>query len=302
MHEDIGTILNKGYGTWSRNLNIALPFFLNTMFSFLIVMLLMFTLAAVVATSSMSNIGSGISSASPEEMMNMLGSLIVDNLLAVIAMVLVFGLLSIFVQSYFTAGAIGMARSALQTGHSSFSDMFLSGKANVVNLFLAKVLVLMLIFAGIVFFIPGILTVGDPGELLSNPQSALLTSVLLGFGIVTWLFYIIIVSIVLSFVDFSLVLDRLDPISAIEKGLSFFMQNKLDVFLLYVLMISFSILINVIGELVSSIEVVNTVWAFMSFILSFAVIQPLMAVWFTRLYLNRNGREIYDVSELLTYP
>ncbi len=298
MHEDLGTILNKGYGTWSRNLNIALPFFLNTMFSFLIVMLLMFTLAAVFAASSMSD----ISSASAEEMMDLFGSLILDNLLSVIAMVLIFVLLSIFIQSYFTAGAIGMARSALQTGHSSFSDMFLSGKENVVNLFLTKVLVIMLIFAGVVFLIPGILTAGELSELLSNPESAVLTSILLGFGVLIWLFYIIVMSIVLSFVDFSLVLDRLDPISAIEKGLSFFMQNKLDVFILYVLMVSFSILINVIGELVSSIEVVSTVWALISFILSFAVIQPLIAVWFTRLYLNRNEREIYDVSDLLAYP
>jgi isoprenylcysteine carboxyl methyltransferase (ICMT) family protein YpbQ len=67
-------------------------------------------------------------------------------------------------------------------------------------------------------------------------------------------------------------------------------------------MVSFSILINIIGELVSSIEVISTVWAFMSFVLSFAVIQPLVAVWFTRLYLNRNDREIYDVSDLLDYP
>ena len=29
MHEDMGTLLNKGYGTWTRNMAIAVPAFLN---------------------------------------------------------------------------------------------------------------------------------------------------------------------------------------------------------------------------------------------------------------------------------
>ena len=29
MQEDIGTIINKGFGTWTRNLNICIPFVLN---------------------------------------------------------------------------------------------------------------------------------------------------------------------------------------------------------------------------------------------------------------------------------
>ncbi len=31
MYEDMGTLLNKGYGTWTRNMVIAVPFILDLM-------------------------------------------------------------------------------------------------------------------------------------------------------------------------------------------------------------------------------------------------------------------------------
>lgn len=301
MHEELGKILNKGYGTWSRNLGIALPFFLGTMASIFIFMVGIFAISFVIAAVSFTDV-TDTSAMTVEESMEVLIPMFMDNL----GIVAILGLLTLlvlsFVQSYFDAGAIGMAQSASATGHTTFDDMFHAGKKNVVNLFLARLIVSLIVIAGVIFFIPGFLTMGDIDSFINNPENALLSSMLLLFGLLLFSLYAFVVSLIVSPMEFCLVLDGLDPMSALEKSYHFFMSNKLDVFILILVMIAMSVVINVIGEIIGSIEVLATVWAFMSIILSIVVIQPLITIWWTRFYMSRTGQELYDVSDLLEYP
>ncbi|MDR6223383.1 hypothetical protein [Methanococcoides alaskense] len=301
MNEDLGRILNKGFSTWSHNYGIAVPFFLNMVASLFILMMAIFLIPFIVAATSMSDIG-GASSLTTEESIELLMSLFSDNIVLVLVLGLIAFLAISFVQSYFEAGAIGMAQAASASGHTTFDDMFRAGKENVFSLFFTRIIISLIFIAGIVFIVPGMLTMGDFKSFIDNPENALLTSLLLLFGFLLWGLYVLVIDIIFSVVRFGLVLDRLDPMEALVKGYSFFMNNKLVIFLMYLVVIGISIAINMVGELISYVEVLANAWIFLSFILSFAVIQPLVTVWWTRLYMNRTGKELYDISELLEYP
>jgi len=301
MNEELGRLLNKGFSTWSHNYGIAVPFFLNMMASLFILMVAIFIIPFIVAAMSMPDIGDA-SSLTTVESMELLISLFSDNIVVVLVLGLITFLAISLVQSYFEAGAIGMAQAASASGHTTFDDMFRAGKGNVFNLFLTRIIISLIFIAGIVFIVPGMLVMGDLDSFINNPENALLTSLLLLFGFLLWGLYILIIDIIFSVVRFGLVLDSLEPMEALEKGYRFFMNNKLVVFLMYLMIIGISIAINLIGELISYVEVLANAWIFLSFILSFAVIQPLVTVWWTRLYMNRTGKELYDISDLLEYP
>ncbi|WP_440951504.1 DUF7847 domain-containing protein [Methanococcoides sp. FTZ1] len=301
MHEDLGTVLNKGFGTWVRNLGIAIPFIFNMLLSMLVLLMAFIILSFIVLAPFASGI-SDPSSLSPEETMEMIMPLFNESIGIVIVFVILTMLVMAFVQSYFTAGAVGMAKSACESGHTTLSDMFSYAHKNVINLLLAKIMVFLIILAGVIFMVPGALVTNDFGALMSNPENALVSSAMLLFGFLLWVVYAVIVSIVLIPLEFCLVVDNLDPMSGLKKAYGFFKGNKLDVLLLFLVMISISVLSNLLSEVMSTIEAVGAVWAFISFILSIGVIQPLITVWWTRLYMSRSGKELYDISELLEYP
>ncbi|KGK97797.1 hypothetical protein LI82_08470 [Methanococcoides methylutens] len=301
MHEDLGKVLNKGFGTWKRNLGIAIPFIFNMLLSMLVLVMAVIILTFLVIAPSVSEIADP-SALSPEEAMEMIMPLFSES----IGVIIIFGLLTMlvlaFIQSYFTAGAVGMAKMASESGHTTLSDMFRYGNDNVISLLMAKIMVFLISLAGVIFIVPGALVTNDFGTLMSNPENAVVTSMMLLFGFLLWVIYAIIVGLILSPLEFCLVVDNLDPMSALKKAYSFFMENKMDVFLLFLVMISISVLNNLLSEVMSTIEALGAVWAFISFILSFAVIQPLITVWWTRLYMSRSEKELYDISELLEYP
>ncbi|MEL4305286.1 hypothetical protein [Methanococcoides sp. LMO-2] len=301
MHEDLGRVLNKGFGTWKRNLGIAVPFIFNMLLSMLVFVIAFIILSFIVLAPSVSEIADP-SSLSPEETMEMIMPLLNDSIGIVIAFGILTMLVLVFMQAYFTAGAVGMAKVASETGHTTLSDMFRYGNDNVISLFLAKIMVFLISFAGVIFIVPGALITNDLGALMSNPENAVVPGAMLLFGFLLWVIYAVIIGLILSPLEFCLVVDRLDPMSGLKRAYGFFMGNKLDVLLLFLVMISISVLNNLLSEAMSAIEAVGAVWAFTSFFLSIAVIQPLITVWWTRLYMSRSGKELYDISELLDYP
>ncbi len=302
MQQDIGTIINKGFGTWTRNLNISLPFILNFGINGLLALIAFVVFVAVFVMPELSSIGLDPANISPEQMLSILSSVAIDHIMLIIAGFVIIMVLMMFIQSYFIAGAIGMSKSAMETGDTHLNDMFLYGNKNVVNLFLTSILLALIMLAGIIFIVPGVLAVENLNMFLSNPEETAASSVLFAIGFLAWMLYILVASIVLSIVKYALVVGNLDPMSALETGFRFFMGNKLDISLMWLILISISILIGIIGEGISSVPVLSTLWTFADIAITVAVIPPLTTIWWTRLYLSRTGRKIHDVSELLDYP
>ena len=302
MPEDIGTIINKGLSTWTRNLNICIPFVFNLLIGGLLALIAFFIFVVIFIVPPMSGANIDPETISPEQMMDIFSSVFSENILIVAVFLLGFILLLTFVESYFTAGAIGMAKNALIKGDTSLGDMFSAGNQNAFNLFLASILISLITLLGIVFLIPGFLVVEDFGMLLTNPESVAQSATLLVFGFLFWGIYIAVISIILAVVVYALVVDRLDPISALETGFRFFMNNKLDVFLVWMILVALSIALSLVGSLFNSVEALAIIWTFVNFIISVVVIPPLTTIWFTRLYLDRTGNMMYDHQDLLMYP
>ena len=156
MYEDFGTILNKGFKSWVRNLNICIPFALSLLINMTLYVLFFGLMGYLLFTSSTGSI-TDPATLSQEELFSMMWKGFSQNLTLFIFLVLGFFLLVMFVQSFFTAGAIGMAKKASETGDTVLSDMLASGSKNNFRLFLAVLLISLLSLAGIVFLVPGVL-------------------------------------------------------------------------------------------------------------------------------------------------
>lgn len=298
MPEDIGTIINKGFKTWVRNLNICIPFVLNSVVGG-ILSFFYFAVIGILLLGPELESGVDPSLLPPEELFTIIADAALENTGTVVLVTLLFFLMVGFVQAFFTAGAIGMAKRAAETGDTVLSDMMAAGKRNGFRLFLFSVLIALLAFAGIVFVVPGALAVGDLSYFLDNPEASLRGAGLLSLGILVWVLYALILNISLTMVGYALVIDELDPIEAISMGLRVFMGNKLDVIILWVLSLSLSFVASYIQEFIGS----DSGFVFMlTTLFSLIVIAPLTAVWWTRLYLTKTCRNLYDHTELLCDP
>jgi hypothetical protein len=297
MIEDINAILHKGFGTWKRNLAICIPFILEVLstvflvFAFSVLFMMLFIVPVMSAN------GLDPEQLTPETLMSLMGSLLSGNIWFLVAFGIVFVLIYVFMESFFMAGAIGMSKEASQRGDTSIRDMSAYGMRNVVSLFLTRVLILLMALAGIVLLIPGILSMGDMGMLLNDPQQALAGASMLVFGILLWGLYLIAISIILVFVQYALVLEDLDPVSAIEKGVTVFMSNRSSALTLWLILTGIAILLSFIGELAGYVDVLAQVWSLTNIMLTLLVIQPLTVILWTRLYLNRTGKKLYSLDD-----
>ncbi|WP_292463925.1 hypothetical protein [Methanolobus sp.] len=299
MTEDITTIVHKGFSTWKRNLAICVPFIMEVLMTFVLffIFTVVFVMLFILPGVSANNLD--LEQLSPEEFLAVTSSLLSGSVWSIVAFGIVFILIYMFLQSFFMAGAIGMSKEASQRGDTSLRDMSAYGMRNVVSLFLAKILILLLSLAGIVFTIPGILSIGDLGTLLNDPQQAIAGTSVLLFGLLIWGFYLLAISIVLIFVQYALVIENLDPVSAIEKGVAVFMSNKSGALSLWLLLMVIAVVMQLFGEIAGYIDVVAQVWSLTNIMLTLLMVQPLTTIWWTRLYLNRNGKKLYSLDDYI---
>jgi hypothetical protein len=298
MYEDVGTIINKGFSSWVRNLNICIPFVLSLFFN-MVLYILLFGLMGFLIFSSNSDIISdpaALSSLSNTELLSMLWEGLTENILLSALLIFVFFLIGIFVQSFFTAGAIGMAKRASETGDTTLSDMLTFGSKNMFRLFLAILLLSLLTLGGIVFLVPGALTIGDLSTVLENPEASVSGIGILGIGIILWSLYMAALSIVLALTEYALVIDELEPLEALSESYRFFKENKMDVLLIWILYLGLTLINTVVSQYAGSNSILVSV---ITNLFPVVILQPVITVLWTRLYVSRKGRKLYDPSDLL---
>jgi hypothetical protein len=298
MHEEFGTILNRGFKSWVRNLNICIPFTLNFLINLILYVLFFGLMGYLLFTSSNGSIIDP-ASLSNEEIFSMMWEGFSKNLALSVFLVLGFFLFAMFVQSFFTAGAIGMAKKASETGDTVLSDMLVSGSKNIFRLFPAILLIALIVLVGVIFMVPGALAVGNLSALVENPETSVHGMTALVIGVILWVTYIVITNLALSLSTYALVIDELGPLEALSAGFGFFMNNKLDVFLIWIISIGLALINSFVGEFAGSGSILV---ATITSLVPIAVLQPLTAVLWTRLYLTRKGRKLYNPSELLSDP
>ena len=291
MYEDIGTLIGKGFETWKRNLNLAVPFVLMIVAIIILAFIMAFLILYPLFTTSPEVFSAAGGVEDPEQLMELLSS--VTNV-GVLAAVILLGILIMWLTtSFFTAGAVGMAKEATHAGRTTLKDMTASGRRHFLNLFLAEVLTTIVVFAGFVLLsLPFLSDIAALFE-ANDPE----------FGpLFMWIILIIIfgllVSLLLAMVPYALVVEGLGPVGAIKAGIGFFSAHKMDVFLTWLVVQAISVAIQVLGAPFSGSETASGIFSMVNGVVSVLVISPLTTVWWTRLYMTRTGK-ISDVEAVI---
>ena len=301
MVNNLENILSGGFHTWSRNINIAVPLIINELIQLFILIL---SLAIGMLMLLGVNSAEEITLMSEEELASLLMSSSLDKLPALIIFtILVFGILLLF-DSYFTAGAIGMGQNATSIGDTTIHDMLSSGGKNFFNVFLANVLLILIKFVGVIFVVPGAFIVRNNMELMASDQ-LIAGILLLAVGFRIWMIYLLILDIIFKPVLYIIVIEKIDTVEGIVQGFRFFMENKLSIFFIWLFIFLISIIVNIIFYFISyiisfaGIQELDFAWSFGSQLLIILTLQPLIILWWTRLYMVRTGKSLYS-NELLT--
>lgn len=216
--ESINELLGRGFSLWRENLNLCLPHLLGFFFS---LMALFVGMMAIIFSGIMPL--QGFNETALQEMQNTqdveilshqmeeyLAGLQSSDLLPIILAALAVFVLVALVDAFFAAGAVGMARQALEKGRSSTSAMWSSGRRHFLGLFLAELLMTLIILMGMILLLP-LLTAGLEGLGMMAVALALIAT-----------FYALARTIILSTMPYALVLEDLSPLRALRASIDFF--------------------------------------------------------------------------------
>jgi hypothetical protein len=285
MHDYIGAMIGDGFGLWRKNLNLCLPFLL--VFASYLLALIPLAAAIAVLFGSIPDLSSV---SSPQEALSKMAAF-----LPVLAVAfLIFVLVTALANSFFTAGGIAMAKQAVEEGKTSTGVMWSSGKKNFWNMFVASILIFLIMLAGLVLLLPGILSIHPDGwmNLLENQQAI----GLLAACAIIFVLYLLVISLVLAMSPYALVVDDLGPVEALKASVRFFSYNKFDVFMMWIIVVAISMGLQMVGSAAVSAgaEYFQALWSFLVGALNLLVLAPLFTVWWTMLYMGRTGKKLYQ--------
>lgn len=288
MYEDIGKLIGEGFGIWRRNLNLCVPFLLAIVFSLLAMVPLIAAIAVLFGSAQ--NIES---ITSPEEFISRYGAM----LPALATAFLLFILVVYLVNSYFTAGGIVMAEQAVTEGRTSTKVMWSAGKRHFRDMFVASIIVGLIMLAGLIFLLPGILSLplGEMNNIQTHPNAIGLVAL----GAIFLVLYLLVMSLVLAVVPYVVVVDLLGPVGAVKASIHFFSYNKFDVFILWIIVVAISLGLQMVVSTASTAgaESVQGALSILVSVVNVVVIAPLANVWWTRLYMSRTGKRLYEEGE-----
>ncbi|MCL7414991.1 MAG: hypothetical protein M8349_02875 [ANME-2 cluster archaeon] len=303
MNESFENIISKGFHVWSHNLNICIPL----IFNYIIQVAVMFT-AAVVGILILFGTGSldNVATMTDDELFELMSTSVVENIPAIVFLVIMVFVILLLFQSYFFAGAVGMSQNAIAKGDTSIADMFNAARDNFTHVFLANFLILLLELSGIVFMVPGAVLVRKNWEFMDSSQFAGGLLLLL-IGMLIWILYLLILDLAFSVVIYSIVIEHVGAMDGITEGVRFFMDNKFSVLIMWIIVFVVSAVVGfafyITGNVITVFgsESLNIVWSFGSQLILLVTLQPLIIVWWTRLYMVKTEKNSY-IDELLTDP
>ncbi|MDY6959297.1 MAG: hypothetical protein SVK08_09085 [Halobacteriota archaeon] len=280
MVEDLGETLVNGFKTWKDNIVMALPYVFSTVLSSIVSIAfiggaLFMTIPSLtpflVDTPEM-----------PFNQLMILFSQILENSVPIVTAVIITLLLNMLIGAFFNAGAIGMAKEATQKGKTDLSDMISYGRKKFASLFFATLIINLITFIGIMFLLPGLMRLipSISSSSVSPTQAVLSALPLLTLGFLATGIYIFIISIIFAPSRYAIVISDLKAIDGLKEGFNFFMENKVSVFLLFLIV---GIVMMLPTLILGSIPYVGGV---LSMIMMVVLIQPLVVLWWSRLYLR----------------
>ena len=303
---EIGKVLEEGFNIWKRNLNICMPFVFSTLLSFIFV-IFTFGAALLVATPSLFRILEKLPQDSqfpqahtptplPTEVVSQIISEFARNWFILLVAGIISAIILLFINAYFVAGAIGMAKEAHLRGETSLSDMIYYGSKKFLSLLGADIIVGLISLLGVIFLLPSVVFIlpylpylpPSPGETVP-PELILTFLALLFIGIILFVIYTLIISIIFALTRYAVVIEDLRAVEGVKTAFKRFLENKLDVFLMWLIVSiiggGISIAANFFGNLINLLSGVP-VGSLIGIIVSLIVVQPLTVVWWSGFYLR----------------
>jgi len=260
MAENIGSIIVKGLDAWKNNLNICLPFVFSSVLTFVVAVIVIGSATFLSGTpfridlSYLTKLGGVSPDFIPQLPLQLLQS---------IGAIILFVILGLIINAFFAAGAIGMAKEAMEREKASLSDMTAYGRRKFASMLTANILVGLIVLAGVAFLIPGFLAIIP---YMTVPKWIMLA-------------YMVIVSIMFALTPFAVVIGDFGAIGGMKKGVKLFWTHKLDVFLL-------GLIVLVIGLVVSYLtSFIPYIGQLINIVVSVTFILPLTVLWWTKLYM-----------------
>ena len=286
MVEELGDILRNGFETWKKNLTICLPFVFSLLLTLLVMLLAIGGALLVVLGPVLPSLTPALTSTPgdeiPPELVQQLQPLLLQNIDILVAAVLIAGILVLLLTTFFTAGAIGMATEATKTGRTRLADMTYYGARKFVSLLGANLIVALIALAGVIFLIPGLLSLLSAISTSPAPSGTanMAAFAMFGVGFIIMAVYMLIISIIFTIPPYAVVIDDLGAVDGVKKGFQFFMAHKVGVFLLWLVVLVIAV---VAGIILGNIPYIGQ-WISMA--VSVLMVQPLAVIWWSRLYLS----------------
>jgi len=305
VKEGMNTLFMRGYTIWRDNLNICIPFVLMYLTRLIYSIMVFAGVTLVIGVDILNVISESMSElvainepqaqlTQIEAIMEIIAPFVDVFIVAGIVLVLGWGLIN----AIFKSGAYAMIHKALQYNTTGIEDLKDSIRANALNMYIADILKVLLIMAGIVLIVPG-------GVLLQLAETSTAVGVIGGMlffiGIIAWSVAMIFISFALVEMDFILVAKRLNPFDAIKESYRFFIANRMDVLIMWLMLMSIGLVYSAIMNLFSAVPVVGAVAYIIDMLIATLLISPLFSIWWMRLYMDRSSGELY-MNELLKYP
>ena len=286
--EEMGEMIGKGFGVWRSNLNLCIPFLLSAFVTTLLALPFLAAFFMTLLPLDRMDVAMLQDEEDMQEllvqMQDSLAGLETEKMLMLAALFLALVVLLSLINAFFAAGAIGMARQAMDEGKANTRAMWSYGRGHFWNLFLATLLIGLINLAGLIFLLPAL--IAAPMPLPADPQSmgALVAGSLL------LILYVLALSVILTAAPYALVLEGLGPVQAVLAAMKFFRYNKFDVVILWLVVAALSLSLEMISGAVSTGETAaGQALSLATGMASLLVVAPLSNLWWTRLYMNRKG-------------
>jgi hypothetical protein len=280
---NIGEALGRGYQTWKHNLILCIPFIIGALIAFAVAMAILLPVMFVLFLPFIQQALVNTTTVPSQELWNQIVNTIIQNLWVFTGAIITIAVADGLIMSFFTAGAIGMAKEAILTGHTNLQHMISYGKKKFISYFGASILIGFISLIGIVFLIPGILTLIENTNLITAQTTTSLQlfniALPLLYGIILFVIYALLLSIVFFLVLYAVVLDDLSAFEGFRRGIQVFRQQKANTFILWLIIIAGAILLGLIGR-------IPFIGGILVLVISFLVYTPMITLWISTFYLS----------------
>ena len=258
---------------------ICLPFVFSWIITSIVVLVILGVAVLATLPALVSNLGA-FDELPPELIFQQL-SLLFQNLSTILIALAIAIIISMVIDAFFWAGAIGMAKEAIETGHTDLSHMIDYGKRKYVSIFVTNLIIGLISLVGLLFLIPGILSIIPKLSTLPTLSESEVVTLIALFvvGFLAFILYTIIISILFALPRYVVVITDVGAVDGIKTGFACFMRNKLAVFLLWLVIL----VVNIISSAFGAIPYIGGI---LMLVLLMVVVTPLTVIWWSRLYLS----------------